>query len=173
MMAQAGVVVLILTSVLVAAATPAQAGPVAVNKAHSNFQNFALPHRVLGIRGSDWYHGEAAQYDAANSYYSAFRVQDHPGTGHTIQEVYGQGRCLDSNHIGEAYGRACNGGWHQRWDFNHLGTQWDSFYNRQWDVYEITNKATGQCLDANFTWGYTRPCNGGSWQRWFMIDTDH
>ena len=62
---------------------------------------------------------------------------------------------------------------YQRWDFNHLGRQRDSFYNIEWDVYEITNKATGRCLDANHEWGYTRPCNGGAHQRWFMIDTDH
>lgn len=168
-MAHAAALVIITVSALAAAATPAQAGPVAVHQEHANFSNFALPWRALGINGG----GEAGQWGAENSYYSAFRVQDHPGTGHTIQEYYSPHRCLDSNHPGEAYGRPCNGGWHQRWDFNHLGKQRDSFYQREWDVYEITNKATGRCLDANLDWGYTRPCNGGQHQRWFMIDTDH
>jgi hypothetical protein len=45
----------------------------------------------------------------------------------------------------------------------------DPFYHQIWDVYEIINRATGRCLDANGSTAHTLPCNGGAYQRWFMI----
>lgn len=41
---------------------------------------------------------------------------------------------------------------------------------RQWKrtgAYEWRNVATGRCLDSNTSKSvYTRPCNGGSFQKW-------
>jgi len=133
-----------------------------------DLQNIATSWTKLAIEGEDPNGGSAREYSATTGYLE-WNIQDHAPNGHTIQEYFGQGRCLDSNEAGSAYGIPCNGGGYQRWDFNYQGQMWDSYYQQTWDVYEIIDRQTGRCLDGDGVNGYTNPCNGGAYQRWFMI----
>ncbi|MFI6271107.1 RICIN domain-containing protein [Micromonospora zamorensis] len=169
MLAQVAVVTVTLSAALVVTAAPAQAQYVSVYASDSVLQNIAKSYMRLAIAGRDANYGEAWEY-SADIGYMEWRVQDHAPNGHTIQEYRSPGLCLDSNHAGQLYGMACNGGDHQRWHFDYLGTQRDAYYGRTWTVYRIVNKATGRCLDANGERGYTLGCNNGDYQRWFMID---
>ncbi|WP_328848316.1 RICIN domain-containing protein [Micromonospora zamorensis] len=169
LLARATVMTMALGAALFTTALPAQAQYVSVYKNHSSLQNFAKPWTKLGIAGQDPNYGRAGEWTATSSY-SEWRITDHPPYGHQIREYYQPNRCLDSNAAGQAYGIVCNGGAYQRWHFNYLGTQRDVYYNRVWNVYEIRNAATGRCLDADGVNGYTNPCNGGDYQRWFLID---
>lgn len=165
---QATSVFLTLGSGLVLTALPAQAQYVSVYASDSTLQNIARSHTVIAIEGVNSNYGAAREY--SNNGYTEWVIQDHAPNGHTIQEYRSPGRCLDSNAAGTAYGIPCNGGGYQKWHFNYLGKQRDSYYQRDWDVYEIINTATGRCLDANGVTAYTLPCNGGDYQHWFMID---
>lgn len=167
-MAQMAVVTMTLGAALAVTAIPAQAGYVSVYAAHSTLQNIARSWTVLFPEGEDPNYGAAREY--SNNGYTEWIIQDHAPNGHTIQEEHGRGRCLDSNHAGNLYGIPCNGGGYQRWDFIYQGQMRDIYYQRYWDVYEIVDRATGLCLDGNGSEGYTLGCNGGSFQRWFLID---
>jgi hypothetical protein len=165
--AQAVVVVMALGGVLVGTALPAHAEYRSINITHADLQNIARAWTLLGIAGEDPNYGAASEYGQPTGY-AEWNIQDHSPNGHTIQEYYSPGRCLDSNFAGAAYGIPCNGGGYQRWDFFYEGQATDPFYHLTWDTYEIIDRATQRCLDANGSAAYTLPCNGGDYQRWFI-----
>jgi len=78
----------------------------------------------------------------------------------------GTHRCLDSNGAGNVYGIPCNGGDYQHWWFNFKGTA--SVQGQTINLWEVVDKATGRCLDANGLDVYTGGCNGGNYQKWIM-----
>jgi serine/threonine-protein kinase len=169
-MAQTSVLTMTLGAILVATAAPAQAGTyVSMYAAHSTLQNIAKSWTAIFPEGEDANYGALRHYSSAGGYME-WVIQDHAPNGHTIQEEHGRGRCLDSNSAGNAYGIPCNGGQYQRWDFIYEGKMTDSYYQRSWDVYTIVDRATGRCLDGNGVVGYTLGCNGGAYQRWFLIN---
>ena len=160
--------VITLATTLIVTAESAQAGYVSIYRRDSSLSNYANPHLNLGIAGTDPNSGWAGVWSSV----SRWQIVDHPPNGHTIQEFGSEGRnrCLDSNHNGDLYGIQCNGGAYQRWHIIYLADQRDSYYGTVHAAFQIVNVATGRCLDANRTYGYTLGCNGGNNQRWFDIN---
>jgi hypothetical protein len=171
-MAQTTVLTMTLGATLVATALPAQAQYVSVNATDSALQNIATSWTKLAIAGENPNYGEALKYSAWVGY-NEWIIQDNAPNGHTIREYRIPGRCLDSNWAGNLYGHNCIASGYQRWHFNYTGKMWDSYYQQVWDTYEIRNAVTGLCLDSNATVGYTMGCNGGAYQRWFLIDINN
>ena len=159
---QAVVAVLVVGGTLVVTSEPA----LAVNT-WGMLVNVPRPDMAISIQGEDTNYGRAHEYGIASGY-NFWDVVDR-GDGHTMQERDAwEHRCLDSNFAGEVYGIPCNGGGYQRWWWNYKGTWYISWYGKSYDVYEIVNKATGRCLDANGADVYTLACNGGNYQRWYV-----
>ncbi|WP_433549648.1 RICIN domain-containing protein [Micromonospora zamorensis] len=168
---QVALTVVTLGAALVVTAAPAQAQFVQVYASDSNLSNYGAADMKIAVWGQDANFGEVRQAGPIPGN-TEWVVWDNPPNGHTIREYREPYRCLDSNRAGALYGMRCNNGDYQRWHFNFLGTK-RNFLGHTYSAYQIVNKATGLCLDANRTVGYTLGCNGGDWQTWFLVDINN